>query len=184
MNETNRRGIAPEDMTRAAAAVALLAVSAWVTVPLGPVPFTLQTMALTFVTVALPGRESVLAVVAYVVLGGAGVPVFSGMRGGVGILFGPTGGFILGFAEAALACAWLRRHVAASPARDVLSAALTIVCSHVVGVLWLAAVGGMGLVPAFLVGSAPFLLLDALKGAGGILLARGVRRAVPGLSAA
>lgn len=182
MGDDKKRGLAPQDITRAAAAVALLAVSAWVTVPLGPVPFTLQTMALTFVLVALPGREAVLAVVVYVLLGAVGAPVFSGMRGGVGVLFGPTGGFILGFVLAALVAALVRRSLDASPARDVLVAVLTIVCSHGVGVAWLATVGSMGLVPAFLAGSAPFLLLDVIKGAAGIVLARGVRHAVPGLA--
>ena len=172
MGDNKTRGLAPQDMTRAAAAVAMLAVSAWVTVPLGPVPFTLQTMALTFLLVALPGREAMLAV----------VPVFSGMRGGVGVLFGPTGGFILGFVLAALVAALVRRSLDASPARDVLVAVLTIVCSHGVGVAWLATVGSMGLVPAFLAGSAPFLLLDVIKGAAGIVLARCVRHAVPGLA--
>ena len=184
MERREGRAFDPHDMTRAAAAVALLAVSAWVTVPLGPVPFTLQTMALTFVTVALPGRESLLATVAYVVLGGVGVPLFSGMRGGVGVLFGPTGGFILGFVLAALCCAVLRRAMAPSPLRDVACAVVTVACSHALGVAWLAVAGGMGLVPAFLAGSAPFLVLDAVKGTFGIALARGVRRAVPGLSAA
>ena len=182
MSGEKTSGLAPRDMTRAAAAVALLAVSAWVTVPLGPVPFTLQTMALTFVLVALPGREAVLAVAVYVLLGAIGAPVFSGMRGGVGVLFGPTGGFILGFVLAALAAAAVRRAMPASPVRDVLVAALAIACSHGVGVAWLATVGSLGLVPAFLAGSAPFLLLDAIKGAAGIVLARGVRHAVPGLA--
>lgn len=182
MGDNKTRGLAPRDMTRAAAAVALLAVSAWVTVPLGPVPFTLQTMALTFVLVALPGREAVLAVVVYVLLGAVGAPVFSGMRGGVGVLLGPTGGFILGFVLAALVAALVRRTLDTSPARDVLVAVLAIVCSHGVGVAWLATVGSMGLVPAFLAGSAPFLLLDVIKGAAGIVLARCVRHAVPGLA--
>lgn len=176
------RGIDPRDMTRAAAAVALLAVSAWVTVPVGPVPFTLQTMALTFVLVALPARESVLAVAVYVLLGAAGVPVFSGMRGGLGVLLGPTGGFILGFLLAALVAWAVCRLLPPSPARDALVAVAAIACSHALGVAWLSQAGSLGLATAFASGSAPFLVPDVVKGALGIALARGVRRAVPGLA--
>ena len=61
-------------------AIALLAISAWVTVPLGPVPFTLQTMVLVFVVVLFPPREALVSVFGYLALGAIGVPVFSGMK--------------------------------------------------------------------------------------------------------
>lgn len=178
-SETKR--LDPLEMTQAAACAALLAVSAWVTVPFGPVPFTLQTLALSFVVVAMPGRVSVLAIGCYVLLGGAGVPLFSGMRGGLGVLLGPTGGFILGFLLSAVVAAFLHRLMGEGIVRDVLCAVLAILCSHAIGVLWLATVGGYGIATAFAVGSAPFLVLDAIKAAGGIALAKAVRAALPQL---
>ena len=66
--------------------VAITAVSAWVTVPLGPVPFTLQIFAVAFMVLVLQPKEAVAAITAYLVLGAVGVPVFSGMRGGIGVL--------------------------------------------------------------------------------------------------
>ena len=77
--------------------VAITAVSAWVTVPLGPVPFTLQIFAVAFMVLVLQPKEAVAAVTAYLVLGAVGVPVFSGMRGGIGVLAGATGGFLWGY---------------------------------------------------------------------------------------
>lgn len=78
-------------------AVALIAVSAWITVPLGPVPFTLQMLSITFVVCLLKPKEAIAAIYCYELLGAIGVPVFSGMRGGIGVLMGPTGGFLLGY---------------------------------------------------------------------------------------
>ena len=153
--------LSTREITFSAACVALLAVSAWVTVPFGPVPFTLQTLALVFVLVAMPGRTSILSVGMYVLLGGAGVPLFSGMRGGLGVLFGPTGGVV----------------------RDVATAVLAIACSHAVGVCWLATAGGYSLAAAFAAGSAPFIALDAIKACVGVGLAKAVRAAVPSLAA-
>ena len=77
--------------------VAITAVSAWVTVPLGPVPFTLQIFAVAFMVLVLQPKEAVAAITAYLVLGAVGVPVFSGMRGGNGVLAGATGGFLWGY---------------------------------------------------------------------------------------
>lgn len=77
--------------------VAIIAVCAWVTVPLGPVPFTLQMFAITFAICALTPKQAIAAIFAYEAIGAIGLPVFSGMRGGLGVLAGPTGGFLLGY---------------------------------------------------------------------------------------
>ncbi len=78
--------------------IAIMAVSAWITVPLGPVPFTLQMFAFTFAIVVLRPSEAIAATAGYLALGAIGVPVFSGMRGGLGVLVaGPTGGFLWGY---------------------------------------------------------------------------------------
>ena len=58
--------------------VALMAVSAWIALPLGPVPFTLQTFVLAFSLMVLRPGECLAALGAYLLLGAAGVPVFSG----------------------------------------------------------------------------------------------------------
>ena len=78
--------------------IAIMAVSAWITVPLGPIPFTLQMFAFTFAIVVLRPSEAIAATAGYLALGAIGVPVFSGMRGGIGVLVaGPTGGFLWGY---------------------------------------------------------------------------------------
>lgn len=77
--------------------IALMAVAAWVTVPFGPVPFTLQTLAVMFVLFALPPKQALAAIGGYLVLGAIGLPVFSSFKGGLAALMGPTGGFIVGF---------------------------------------------------------------------------------------
>ena len=89
--------------------VALLTVSAWITVPLGPVPFTMQTFVIVFLLLALKPSESLSAIAAYLVLGGIGLPLFSGMKGGMAALLGPTGGFLWSFfVAAAVAIVFLR----------------------------------------------------------------------------
>ena len=75
---------------------ALIAISSWISVP-APVPFTLQTMAIFLSVGLLGGKRGTMSVVLYILLGAVGLPVFSGFKGGLGVLFGLTGGYILGF---------------------------------------------------------------------------------------
>ena len=77
--------------------VAFMTVSAWITVPFGPIPFTLQTLAVMFVLFALKPKEALTSIAVYLILGALGLPVFSSFRGGIAALVGPTGGFIVGF---------------------------------------------------------------------------------------
>ena len=75
---------------------ALLAVCAVITVP-APIPFTLQTFALFLIAGLLPLRSAFPCVLAYILLGAVGLPVFSGFGAGFGVLLGPAGGYIFGF---------------------------------------------------------------------------------------
>lgn len=86
MESTETRSM-PAQRTRSVAfvglTIAIIAVSAWVVVPIGPIPFTLQMFAITFAIVVLSPKEAIAAITGYLLLGAVGVPVFSGMRGGI-----------------------------------------------------------------------------------------------------
>ena len=73
-----------------------MAVCSWISVPTA-VPFTLQTFAVFMAVGVLGGRRGTMSVALYIILGAVGVPVFAGMTGGIGILTGTTGGYIVGF---------------------------------------------------------------------------------------
>ncbi len=93
----------PKNLNRIAVATALMVVCAWVSIP-APVPFTLQTFGV-FLTAGLLGKNNgTTAVLVYILLGAIGLPVFSGGRGGLGIVLGETGGYIMGFLPGAYIC--------------------------------------------------------------------------------
>ena len=168
-------------------AIALLTISAWVTVPFGPVPFTLQTMMLVFVATLFPAREALTSVFGYLALGAAGVPVFAGMKGGLASVVGPTGGFLVGFGLGMIAAVLIRRAwpepagVAGRTLRDAVAAVALLLVSYVCGWLQLMALTGMDPVAAFAAGIAPFVVLDAVKLAVGVGLAQALATAVPAL---
>ena len=75
-------------------------ICAWISVPFGDVSFTLQTFALFLALFTLGGKGGTVAFCVYFLMGAIGLPVFSGFRGGLGSLLGPTGGYIWGLAAA------------------------------------------------------------------------------------
>ncbi|MBR5382607.1 MAG: biotin transporter BioY [Clostridia bacterium] len=85
----------------------LIAICSWISVP-AQVPFTLQTFAV-FLTSDLLGPAAILSVLLYLLLGAIGIPVFAGFSGGISVLLGPTGGYLIGFiAIALLMSGWCR----------------------------------------------------------------------------
>lgn len=177
-----------------ALSIALMAVAAWVTVPFGPVPFTLQTLAVMFVLFALTPTEALVAIGGYLVLGGIGLPVFSSFKGGLAALLGPTGGFIVGFfvaAAVALGIAYLVRNVslfnsetertffgasikAGVLARNLLMGIVFLVVLYGFGWAWLAISANMDPMAAFAAAVAPFVVIDLLKMVAAVLLAQAV----------
>lgn len=96
------------DLALVAGFAALIAVCAILPgIEVGPVPITLQTFAVLLAGAALGSRRGALAVLLYLAVGLAGLPVFSGGAGGLGVLAGPSIGYLAGFAPAAFLCGFL-----------------------------------------------------------------------------
>ena len=148
-----------------------IALSAQIAVhlPFSPVPVTGQTFAVLLIGALFGSRRGCLSVLLYVIEGAAGLPVFAMGRGGVAILFSPTGGYLIGFVAAAYFTGllaekgWDRRSA---------TAALAMVLGNIViytfGVLWLTCLRFIFRVPIqngglFLVGVYPFIIGDILK---------------------
>ena len=98
-------------MALAAMMTALLSLAAQIAVPVGMTKMTMQTFAAALAGFLLGRRTALMAVGAYLLLGACGLPVFSGFTGGIGVIMGPTGGFLIGFLPMAALCAGDRKSV-------------------------------------------------------------------------
>ena len=85
------------DLTFIGLSAALISICSWINIPFGVVPVTLQTLAICLVCGLFGFKRGLAATVIYIAIGALGVPVFSGFKGGAGVLLGATGGYILGF---------------------------------------------------------------------------------------
>ena len=80
---------------------ALTAVGAIIVIPIGPVPISMQTFFVTLAGLVLGPRAAIYAMLLYIAVGCLGLPVFAGGKAGLAVVFGPTGGFLLGFVPGA-----------------------------------------------------------------------------------
>ncbi len=156
---------------------AVMAVLSQIAIPMpGSVPLTLQTFAVAL-CVALGGiRKGVPAVLIYLALGAAGVPVFAGFRGGIGVLLAHTGGFLWGFVPMALLCG-SGVHTGSRIWTLTLGSCGLLLC-HLCGVLQYMAVSGLDFAESFLLISLPYLLKDMLSLAAACFSAEVLRRAM------
>ncbi len=140
----------------------LIAALAQVMIPIGMVPVSGSTLGVMLVGSLLGSRRGAAAVIAYLIEGLAGLPVFSGFSMGAAVLLGTTGGYLLGFIPAAFVTGWLaergwdRRFFSACAAMLIGNAVV-----FAVGVPWLAAVLGWDWGAAWRQGVVPFVPLDA-----------------------
>lgn len=150
------------DMAVTAAAASVIAVCAWISVP-AAIPFTMQTFGVCAVSGLLGRRKGTFAVLVYIMLGAFGLPVFSGFRGGVGILLGLTGGYISGFIFCALIVGSAAQKNPGA-LRLYLAMALGLLVCYVLGTGWYVIVGGnVSIWAAISACVLPYLLPDALK---------------------
>lgn len=140
---------------------ALISVSALSIPAPGGIPFTLQTFMIMLAGIILGPKKGVLAVLVYIILGTVGLPVFSGFRGGFGVISGPTGGFIISFAVIAfLAGIGAQGNKIIKPMIFITAGVLL---NYLCGMLWYDFVTGNGFAAAFTVCVLPFIPGDAVK---------------------
>ena len=153
---------------------ALIAVGAFIAIPIGPVPIVLQNLFVLLAGLLLGGRWAVASVSVYLLAGACGLPVFSGGSGGIGHLVGPLGGYLLAY----LPAAYLVGFVAERSKTMVFNVVAMIAASllvYAIGVSWLKVVLGLTYAKALAVGMYPFVIGDALKIAAAVPIAHSLK---------
>ena len=141
---------------------ALLGISAQIKIPLYPVPVTGQTLVVLMIGMAYGSRLGAATLLAYLVEGGMGLPVFAGGGAGWATLAGPTGGYLIGFLVAAFILGLLaERGMGRGPVSTALAMIVGTALIYVFGVMHLS--GFIGFEKAVAAGLLPFLYGDALK---------------------
>jgi biotin transport system substrate-specific component len=165
------------DVAFTALFAALTAVGAQISIPIGPVPITLQVLVVLLSGLVLGARLGFLSQLVYVVMGAVGLPVFAGFQGGFAVLYGPTGGYIAAFPIAAFIAGYVAEKTGKKS--GMLGGSLVGVgVIYLLGWLRLGLFLGGYFHRALLLGVLPFVPLDIGKAALAALIADRVKRAI------
>jgi biotin transport system substrate-specific component len=156
--------ISTKGLVYAALFGALTAAGALIAIPLPPVPVTAQTFFLNVSAILLGGKLGALSQFIYIMLGVVGIPVFAGGKAGLGVIFGPTGGYLLGFIIAAFVIGIISRvKNNAGFFWYIFSMLIGMLIIYLAGCLQLSLVAKMSFSKALAVGVLPFIPGDILK---------------------
>lgn len=129
------RGLSTKDIVYIGVFAVLIAICSWISIPTA-VPFTLQTFGVFMAVEVLGGKRGTLAVLVFLLLGTVGVPVFAGFTGGVGILLGSTGGYLIGFIFTALTLWLAETYLGRSPVVRIIAMVVGLLVCYAFGTVW------------------------------------------------
>lgn len=165
------------DIVITALMAALIAVCSFIAIPVGAVPVTLQTFAV-FVCAGILGKNrGAVSILVYILLGIAGIPVFSGFQSGLSVLTGPAGGYIIGFIPAVFVSGLIMQKTDRKIPFTFASFLAGLLICYICGMLWYVYVFSSGetdFASAFAVCIQPYIIPDVIK----LILAAVVSQAV------
>ena len=161
--QNRKSSLSVTDLCYIALFTALIAVLAQISIPLpGGVPLTLQTLAVPLAGIVLGPRRGTFSTLLYVLLGAIGIPVFASFTGGLGIVLGVTGGFIISFPIMALFAGFASTKGVKNPALW-MWLILGALVNYAVGTVWCMFVAGLDLAGALAACVIPFIPTAILK---------------------
>lgn len=168
------------DMAYIAVFAVLMAICSWISIPTA-IPFTLQTFAVFLAVIVLGGKRGTMSVLVFVLLGAVGVPVFAGFTGGLYVILGNTGGYIIGFLFAGLLMWLMERLFGRKMWVQAASMLFGMVTYYVFGTIWFMIVymrttGPVGLTAVLGWCVIPFIIPDLIKAALALFLGNTLRK--------
>ena len=142
---------------------AIIAVLAQIIIPLPLIPITGQTLAIGLVVTILGLKHGTYAVLLYILLGAIGLPVFQSFTGGLGILFGPTGGYIVGFIPTAVVIGFYLEKTRLTFTHALVANILGMLVTLAFGAVWLKYLAELSWTGALFSGVIPFLIVGVIK---------------------
>ncbi len=150
-------------MTTTALMAAVICVLGPLTIPVGPVPVSLANFAVFLMMYLLDLKHCLIAYLLYLLIGLAGLPVFSGFSGGPAKLFGPTGGYLVGYIPMIALMGLLMKNNKKKRLICIAAMILGSLVLYLFGTSWLAFSANMSFAAALAAGVLPFILIDLAK---------------------
>lgn len=131
--------------------------------PFSPVPISLTNFAIFLAIFVLGMKNGTISFIIYLLLGAVGVPVFSSFRGGLQVLAGPTGGYLIGFIFLALIMGFALDHFDRKLVPTIIGMIIGMAVCYAFGTVWLAKLLSLSFKEGLMMGVIPYLAGDAAK---------------------
>ena len=180
--EVTKSKITTKELVFTALMAVIIAVCSWISIPT-TVPFTLQTFGVFMAVGLLGGRKGTISVLVYILLGAVGVPVFAGFSGGIGVLFGTTGGYIVGFLLSGLVYWAMTAAFGEKLPIMIIAMVLGLLVCYAFGTAWFMIVYAKNTAPIGLLTALgwcvfPFIIPDCIKIALAVVLTKQLKKYV------
>lgn len=162
----------------AAEFAAIIAIFSQFTIPLGLIPLTGQTLAVGFTATILGRRVGTQAILIYLLMGFIGLPVFAGMKAGIGVLFGPTGGYLIGFIFTGLLVGSILEKTDFTYSWAIAANVIGAMIPLIFGSIWLKFFSDSTWLAAFTGGFLPFILPGLIKAIAAAYIGIAVRKRI------
>lgn len=180
--EVTKRKITTKELVFTALMAVIIAVCSWISIPT-TVPFTLQTFGVFMAVGLLGGKKGTVSVIVYILLGAVGVPVFAGFSSGIGVLFGTTGGYIVGFVLSGLVYWAMTAAFGEKLPIMIIAMVLGLLVCYAFGTAWFMIVYAKNTAPIGLLTALgwcvfPFIIPDCIKIALAVVLTKQLKKYV------
>ena len=169
-----KRKLSTHELVFVALLAAILCVSSYINIPLpfSSIPITAQLLVVFLIALLLRPRCATLTVLVWLLLGVVGLPVFSGGKGGFGVLAGPTGGFAIGYLLCAFFVAMVCQQKKKEYQKLLVIIGIGLPVTYFLGVAWMMLVTGVSWQTAVVTGVLPFVPGDIVKAVSAVFIAR------------
>ncbi|WAA11038.1 biotin transporter BioY [Fervidibacillus albus] len=141
----------------------IIGILAQLTIPIPNIPITGQTLGVGLAATILGAKQGTYTLILYVFMGAVGVPVFSNFSSGLATIFGPTGGYIVGFIPSAWFIGFLLEKTSFRFSNAFFANLIGMVTTLLFGTIWYKWISDIGWSASFLTGFVPFIIVGIIK---------------------
>lgn len=151
-----------KDLVKISISTSLISVVAPLSIPIGPIPITLQTLIISIIGILIGGKKGFIATTMYIGIGAIGIPVFAQYKSGLSVLISPTGGFIISFPIMVFIIGIVFEKYK-NKIILYIGVILANIINYVTGLCWFLYITNTGLVNGIKLIVIPFMLTTAIK---------------------
>ena len=155
---------------------ALLCLLAPISIPIGPVPITLSIFIIYIISYILDANSALISVFIYLLMGIVGLPVFAGYKSGLGVILGPSGGYLISYLVVVYISSYYNNKYYYNKILQLLFMFIALILCYVCGTIWFSIFKKMTFIESLFICVFPFIITDVIKIIAACMLGNEIRK--------